>query len=309
MKNTGGNDIIVGGQFLFNQGILYMERIRGRIPDSFILDCVNHILPLSLLYDKIHLPARTFNDLSSAFKKDLETCLGVSFYDISDQHEEIIGEDALFDIFRTHQSLLYNISGSYAAAFSDTKPAIYSIAKLMRLSEKLKAPVNTSEKHINLYQDIAKKKTLFENKQQEVLDCIFQAHEMPIISNNTFREKNGKINLTLLFETMEKLRKDPNLNSFRNMVVSFLEEGDLIEKNVSKKSISDFEMLFDYCFHSSGGEKGELATGIISDLIGIVVPGTSTVKTLYDLKRKRALKEKLSWHMFIYSYGKSVQEK
>lgn len=299
-------NIVVGGQFLFNQGILYIERIRGTIPDRFILDCVNYILPLSLLYDKIHIPARTFKDLSSGFKRDLEACLGVDFYDFPSQSEQLIGEDDHFSIIEKHHTLLYGISGIFAGDFCDLKPAIRSITMLLRLSEQLNAPINAPEDHIGLYKDIAMKKTMFENKQKEILEFIFKAHKMPIVSNKTFREKDGKVNLNILFKTMENLRNDPNLNSFRNKIELFLEE-DTPEKVISNEIVSDFKMLFDYCFHSSGGEKGELATGIISDLIGIVAPGTSTLKSLYDLKRKRVLKEKLSWHMFIYSYEKSVQ--
>ena len=168
--------------------------------------------------------------------------------------------------------------------------------------------ISTGSKYRELYQDIAKQTTFITDKEAEILESIFTAYNMPTISLDTFRDPDGNINLDLLFTTMKTLRNSKYLNNFRKKINYLSQETENVEEAIPQEIIRDFRELFQYCFHDSGGEKADIALGVVSDCVGLVVPGTSTAKAIFDAWKKRRIKQKLSWHLFMWEYQEHFQQ-
>ena len=128
------SSILIADRFIFTQGVTYARSIVGSISDRFALSFLNYILPISILFDKIFIPHRTFDDLSEPFLRDLKECIGALSIPESDlvsakKHASYLDEAELFGIFRSHYKTLYAFSGSFAADFS-YKPFLIFIRKL-----------------------------------------------------------------------------------------------------------------------------------------------------------------------------------
>ena len=304
--------ILIADKFIFTQGIYYTRQIAGRTSDYFALELLDYILPLSILYDEIILPDNSFDDLSEPFTKDLNECIGAKTMiriesNGKTNNSKIVEKSVAYEIARLHSKILYELSGIFAAAHDDLIPAIDSISSLIDISNSLDIPISISNKYLSLYRDIARSDFPKTDSSASVSSLIFEMYNAPIVSLNTFRGSDGKIDLDLMFKTMKELRDNEYLNNFRSEIETMKENSEELVVNISKRVIHDFKELFEYCFNKAGGDVICLSQGVLSDFIGLFVPGTSTIKAGYDIWKKREAKRNFSWQFFIWDYDKKLK--
>lgn len=293
-----------------------------RDAERTILILLDEILPYSLLFDEIYLPPMQDMGLSEGLKKDMAQCLGVKV--ISKENlEEFKGigrekaEHHLSAITSRNDaadliSRLYRIAGPFAGDYPDLLPVLHSMDAAVYVSRSLNARLNCRAMELGILEIVAENSVRPSvDERVEIVQQIFQAHNLPIVTLDAFRNEKGVVDLDRMFSGMECLRKNKDVGKFRRKIS---EIGDLparsIKEVIAQELVQDLRTTLEEYVLSPDEIGKRLATAVLTDVIGMLVPvPTGTVIEGISMAREKKRSASLEWRLFVFEYGDVVSYK
>lgn len=295
------------------------KELLQRDAEHAILTLLNEMLPYSLLFDEIYLPPILDIGLSEGIKKDMAQSLGSKVISIEnlEEHVKIDRERAEhhLSIITSRSdamdliSRLYRIAGPFAADYPDLLPVLHFMDAAVCLSRSLSARLNCRHMELGILEIVAENIVQPSvDERIEVMQQIFQVHNLPILTLDAFRNEKGVVDLHQMFSRMERLRKSKNIKRFRRKVS---EIGDLSARNIrqviAQELVQDLRTTLEEYVLSPTEVVKRLETAFLTDVIGMFVPvPIGTVLEGISMSREKKRNASLEWRLFVFEYGDVV---
>ncbi len=310
-----------GGQIGGSAEILEaFHKVLQEDADRAILTMINDLLPYSLLFDDIYVPANQEQGLSDMLLGDLRSCLGVRFMapeeilkSSGDNYER--GENLLRKVYPQENSdqlisSLYKIAGPFAADHPDFIPVLASMDTAVCLSQNLEARLVCKPNEIDVLKFVANGTVEpSANEHLKTVDSVLEAHSLPILTLDAFRKPDGVIDLTYLFSAMEKLRCHWSLDKFRSKIdeLSSIPEAN-VKKIIEKEIVEDLRISIEKAALSPEKIAKNLVTSVLTDVLGILVPMTGTLLEGIKITSEKKENKRFEWRLFVFEYGEAISK-
>ena len=295
------------------------SRILERDADRVILGMIDDVLPYSLLFDEVYVPTQQKLGLSEELVTDLQICMGVRFADAQEMGAFLEkpyerGEHLLGQMYRDKEygqlvSLLYRIAGPFAADHPDFIPVLSSMNASVHLSKNLGARLSCKADEVRVLRFVAQNTVKPSvDERLKVIDHVLQAHGLPVLNLEAFKNEDGLINLTNLFSTMEELRRSSSLEKFRAKIdeLANVPESSL-KSTIDGEIVEDLKATLEEVVLSPKDTANRMITAILTDIVGILVPiPTGTLLEGIALASEKKKTQHLEWRLFVLEYGKKV---
>ena len=293
-----------------------------RDAERTILALFNEMLPYSLLFDEIYLPPMQDVDLSEELKEDMARCLGAKvirkedleeFGEISQERAEhhlsaITSRNDATDLV----SALYKIAGPFAADHSDLLPVLHSMDTALYLSRSLDARLDCRSLELGILEIVAENSVQPSvDERVEVVQRIFQAHNLPVLTLDSFRNEKGAVDLDRMFSGMKHLRKSKNVGKFRRKVSEMADlRARSIRQVIAQELVQDLRTTLEEYVPSHTKIGKRLATTILTDVVGMLVPvPIGTVIEGASMAREKKRRASLEWRLFVFEYEDVISYK
>jgi len=295
-------------------------QIMQKDADRVVLGMLNNFLPYSLLFDEVYIPIQQNLVLSQGLVSDLQTCMGMKFVD--KQETETFSDNAiergkylLGQISRRDKggqliSLMFRIAGPFAGDYSDFIPVLASMYTSVHMSKSLGARLACKASEIKALSFVAQNSVKpCVDKRLKVINHVFQAHGLPPLTLEIFRNKDGILDLSYMFSTMEGLRGSRSLERFRAKITELSEIPKSSTKGaIEDEVIEDLKTTLERVVLSPRRIKERLVTAILTDIIGILIPITGTVLEGITLVSEKKETQHLEWRLFVFEYQQKVKD-
>ncbi len=295
------------------------SRLLKRDTAKVVLGMIDDVLPYSLLFDKVYVPAQQNLGLSEKLVTDLQTCMGISFVDAQEMgaffekpYER--GEHLLGQMYRDKEygqlvSSLYRIAGPFAGDHPDFIPVLASMDASVHLSKSLGARLSCKVDEVRVLKFVAQNTVEPSlDERLKVIDHVLQAHGLPVLNLEAFKSEDGLINLTYLFSAMEELRRSWGLRKFRAKIdeLADIPESSL-KSTIDGEIIKDLAATLEEVILSPKDTAKRMITAILTDIVGVLVPiPTGALLEGIALTSEKKKTQPLEWRLFVLEYGKKV---
>jgi len=289
--------------------------------DRTILRLLNELLPYSLLFEETYLPPTQDLGLSEGLKRDMAQCLGAKVIgrERLEEFAEIGHERAKHCLSvitssgdRDLLSTLYGIAGPFAGDYPDLIPVLHSMDIAVHLSRSFNAKLNCSPTELKILKIVAENTVQpSANEKLEIMQKVFQAHRLPILTLYAFKNERDVVDLDKMFSAMKSLRKSEHITTFQRKVSEIAEipNGD-VEGVIAQDLVQDLRTSLEEVVLSPSEIGKRLNRAVFTDIIGMIthIP-TGTFSESVSLVREKKKSASLKWRLFVFQYGNLVSGK